>query len=80
MTRLRKDFLITTVQPNHQITSNWGNGKETDEQSKALEIMVDTNIPIGHCGNGASVNQKTARVLHDLYGFSSPGIYIRLHI
>ena len=67
----------TTKPPNY---FKLGTLQEIDEQSKALEIMVDTNIPIGHCGDGASVNKKAARVLHDLYGFSSPDIYIRLHI
>ena len=54
--------------------------REIDEQSKTIKIMVDTNIPIGICGDGVSVNKKAARVLHDLYGFSSPGMTIRLYI
>ena len=57
-----------------------GTFQEIDEQPKAIKIMVDTNIPIGNCGDGVSVNKKAARVLHDLYGFSSPGMNIRLYI
>ena len=40
---------------------------EIDEQSKAIKIMVDTNIPIGNCGDGVSVNKKAPRVLHMIY-------------
>ena len=54
--------------------------QEIDEQSKAIKIMVDTNIPIGNCADGVSVSKKAARVLHDLCGFSSPGRNIRLYI
>ena len=37
--------------------------QEIDEQSKAIKIMVDTNIPIGNCADGVSVSKKAARVL-----------------
>ena len=57
-----------------------GTFQEIDEQCKAIKIMVDTNIPIGNCGEGVSVSKKAARVLHDLYGFSSPGMNIRFNI
>ena len=49
-----------------------GTLQKIDEQSKAIKIMVDTNIPIDNCGDGVSANKKSARVhdfiwiLHDL--------------
>ena len=44
-----------------------GTLQKIDEQSKAIKIMVDTNIPIGNSGDGVSVNKKAARVLHMIY-------------
>ena len=67
----------TAKQPNY---FKLGTLREIDEQSKAIEIMIDTNIPIDNCGDGVSVNKKAARVSHDLYGFSSLGMKIRLKI
>ena len=73
--KIFSDDNVITKPPNY---FKLGTLQEIDESSKTMRVMVDTKVPFGNCGDGASVNKKAARVLRDLYGFSSPGMIIRL--
>ena len=44
-----------------------------DEIKQEIHIKVDENMPVPRCGDGVSLNQKVAHILHKLFGFDSTG-------
>ena len=46
---------------------------------KSIEIQAHGRFPVGNIGDGVSVNIKAARILRDLYGFTSPDFRCSAH-
>ena len=50
-----------------------------DDNDKVVCIAVSNRFPVANIGDGVGVNIKAARVLRDLFGFTSPDFWCSAH-